>query len=263
VPTTFADLLHVATILHAKGITTISDGANQSAFSVWAFLTCLDRFGYDNQIQAIRTGSASFNNPNFLKFYTHLQELQKAGAFSSNVTTQTYDQAVADFSAGKAAFLDSGLWSSSALQQLPFAADIGFWNGPTFADGVGNQNIAMNVVGAPLSVSGSVKPGSSTYDAVEKFLAYYYSSAAQQTFVTDGQAPVTNFVGNVPASNAIFRSALGTIRGKTAPNRQPDQYLTSAAQNALYDSIYGVIEGQLSPQDAVKTAATAIDGSSK
>ncbi len=257
-PTTFDQLVHVATVLHQKGITTIANGANQSAFSVWAFLTCLDRFGYDAQIPGILAGTSSYNNPDFLKFYQALAQLQKAGAFSSNVSTETYNQAVADFSAGKAAFLDSGVWAASQLQSSPVGADVGFWIGPTFSNGVGPQNIAMNVVGAPMSASASLKPGTAKYQAVAAFFDFYYSDEGQQIFIANGQPPVTTLTAVVPAAQTVFNAVLTAIHGVPAPKAQPDQFLSTASQNAMYDSMYGVIEGQLTPQAAITLADTAI-----
>jgi len=259
-PTTFDQLLHVATVLHAKGIVTIAYGANQSAYAVWSLLTDLDRFGYDGKIKAILAGQASYDNADFLRYYTDIQKLQKAGAFSSDVSNLTYNQAVSQFTSGKAAMLDSGVWAASQIQGSPVGPDTGFWAGPHFTDGVGNQDIAMNVVGAPISVSGSVKPGTAEYSAVEKFIGFYYGAAGQQIFADNGQPPVTTYQPKIPAADTVFSSVLSAVRGLPAPKAQPDQYLTTAEQNAMYDSIFGVIEGQLTPQaamDMVQKALTA------
>lgn len=258
-PVTFDDLIAVSKALSAKGITTISNGASQSSFSVWAFLTCLDRFGYDAKIQDILAGKASYSNPDFLKFYEALQQLQQAGAFASNVATQTYDQAVADFADGKAAFLDSGVWASGQLQTSKVGADTGFWVGPQFANGVGEQNIVMNVVGAPLAVSAKVKKGTPEYDAVSKFIAFYYGKEGQQIFADNGQPPVTTLSPTVDSKNTIFQSVLDAAKGLAVPAAQPDQYLSTASQNVMYDSIYGVIEGQLAPQAAVDMVQKSIE----
>jgi raffinose/stachyose/melibiose transport system substrate-binding protein len=257
-PKTFDQLVHVATVLHSRGITTIADGANQSAYAVWSFLTDLDRFGYDSKIQAILAGKASYDNADFLRFYTDLQELQKAGAFSSDVSNQTYNQAVSAFTSGKAAMLDAGVWACGQIQASPVGKDTGFWAGPQFSNGAGNQNIAMDVVGAPISVSGSVQPGTPEYSAVEKFIGFYYSDAGQQIFADNGQPPVTTYQPKVPASDTVFSATLAAVKGLPVPKAQPDQYLTTAEQNAMYDSIFGVIEGQLSPQAAMGTVQKAI-----
>lgn len=257
-PKTFDQLIHVATVLHAKGITTVAMGANQSAYAVWSLLTDLDRFGYDGKIQAILAGKSSYDNPQFLRFYTDLAKLQKAGAFPSNVSTQTYNQAVSAFTSGKAAFLDSGVWAAGQIQDSTVAADTGFWAGPQFTDGVGNQNIAMNVVGAPISVSGSVKPGSPQYSAVEKFIGFYYSDAGQQIFADNGQPPVTTYQPKVAAKDTVFAAVLAAVKGLPAPKKQPDLYFSTAQQNAMYDSLFGVIEGQMTPKDAVDSVQKAI-----
>jgi raffinose/stachyose/melibiose transport system substrate-binding protein len=258
VPKTFDDLLHISSVLHAKGITPIANGANQSAYAVWSFLTDLDRFGFDNRIQGILKGTESYDNADFLKFYQDLQKLQKAGAFSSDVANQTYNQAVSAYSNGKAAFLDSGVWAAGALQASAAGPDTGFWIGPQFSDGVGNQNIAMNVVGAPLSASGSLKSGTPQYDAVEKFFAFYYGDAGQQVFADNGQPPVTTFEPKIPASDTVFQSVLDAVKGVPVPITQPDQYLSTASQNAMYDSIFGVMEGQLTPKAALDSVQKAI-----
>jgi raffinose/stachyose/melibiose transport system substrate-binding protein len=257
-PKTFTQLIHVATVLHAKGITTIADGANQSAYAVWSFLTDLDRFGYDGKIASILAGKSSYDNPDFLRFYTDLAKLQEAGAFSSDVSNQTYNQAVSDFTSGKAAMLDSGAWAAGQIQATPVGADTGFWAGPQFTDGVGNQNIAMNVVGSPISVSSAVQPGTAEYSAVEKFIGFYYSAAGQQIFADNGQPPVTTYQPKVSATDSVFAAVLAAVRGLPSPKAQPDLYLTAAEQNAMYDSIFGVIEGQLSPQAAVNTVSSAL-----
>jgi raffinose/stachyose/melibiose transport system substrate-binding protein len=257
-PKTFDQLVHAATVLHAKGVTTVAMGANQSAYALWSLLTDLDRFGYDGKIQAILAGKSSYDNPQFLRFYTDLAKLQKAGAFPSNVSTQTYNQAVSAFTSGKAAFLDSGVWAAGQIQDSTVAANTGFWAGPQFTDGVGNQDIAMNVVGAPISVSGSVKSGSPQYSAVEKFIGFYYSDAGQQIFADNGQPPVTTYQPKVGPKDTVFASVLAAVKGKPAPKEQPDQYLTTAEQNAMYDSIFGVIEGQMTPKAAVDSVQKAL-----
>jgi raffinose/stachyose/melibiose transport system substrate-binding protein len=76
VPTTFDDLVNVARTLSAKGIVTLSDGANQSSFSVWSFLVWLDRFGYEDKVQGILDGSESYDNPDFVRMYQHIADLR-------------------------------------------------------------------------------------------------------------------------------------------------------------------------------------------
>jgi|AntAceMinimDraft_1070359.scaffolds.fasta_scaffold19723_3 raffinose/stachyose/melibiose transport system substrate-binding protein len=258
-PVTFDDLLNAVVVLNANGVLPIANGAKQSAYSVWSFLIMLDRFGFDSKIDAILAGEQKYDNPDFLAFYDAVAELQQAGAFASNIATQTYDQAVAEYTNGNAAFLDSGVWAASTVQNSNVGADTVFWAGPQFSNGVGEQDTAMNVVGAPLAVSGQLKEGSAEYDAVQKFIGFYYSDEGQQIFADNGQPPVTTFSPDIPASDTVLQSALDAIQGKAGPRNQPDLYLSSAAQDAMYSSIYGVMQGQLTPAQAIEMVQKALD----
>ncbi len=261
-PTTFDELLNVAETLSAKGITTISNGANQSSFSVWSFLVDLDRFGFEEKIDGILDGSEKYDNPDFLRLYEHIAELRDAGAFASNVSTQTYQQAVDQFTSGNAAMLDAGVWASSAIQESPIAPDVDFWAGPQFDDGVGEQNIIMNVASAPFAVSAKVAEDEAKLDAVKKFLGFYYSDEAQQILVDNGQPPVTTYEPQVDAeSQSALKAALdaATAEGVTSPKSQPDLLVPTPVANAMYDSIYGVIQDQLTPEQALELVQKAID----
>lgn len=261
-PTTFDELVEVAEALSANDMVTISYGANQSSFSVWSFLVWLERFGYSDRIEAILDGSDTYANEDFLAMYTHVAELRDAGAFASNVSTQTYQQAVDAFLNGQAAMLDAGVWAASAIQDSDIASDIGFWNGAEFSDGVGEQNIIMNVASAPLAVDHKVADDEATLDAVTRFLEFYYSDEGQQLLVEGGQPPVTDYQPELdPQAQSVLQTALDATMadGVTSPQSQPDLVVSTAVASAMYDSIYGVIQDQLSPQEAVDLVQTAID----
>lgn len=261
-PTTFDDLLAVAKTLSDKGIVTISNGANQSSFSVWSFLVWLNRFGFEEKVDAILDGSESYDNPDFVRMYEHIAELRDAGAFASNVATQTYQQAVDQYLNGEAAMLDAGVWASSAIQESAVAADTTFWNGATFEDGVGEQNIVMNVASAPLVVDHKVEDDEKRLDAVKRFLEFYYSDEAQQLLVDNGQPPVTDYQPEIdPAKQSVLKSALDVATNPelSSPRSQPDLLVSTAVASAMYDSIYGVIQDQLSPQEAVELVQKAIE----
>ena len=261
-PTSFDDLVDIAKKLKSKGIVTISDGANQSSFSVWSFLVWLDRFGFEDKIDGILDGSQKYDNADFVRMYQHIAALRDAGAFATNVSTQTYQQAVDQYLNGKAAMLDAGVWASSAIQDSSVAADTTFWNGATFDDGVGNQNIVMNVASAPLVVDHKVADDKSKLAAVKKFLAFYYGDQAQQLLVDNGQPPVTDYKPTIDAAKqSVLKSALDVAGDPklTSPRSQPDLLVSTAVASAMYDSIYGVIEDQLTPEKAVALVQKALD----
>jgi raffinose/stachyose/melibiose transport system substrate-binding protein len=255
VPRTFDDLLGAVKKLKAAGVVPIAQGANNSSFSVWAFLTMLDRYGYEKKYQAILDKKERYDNPDFLRLYQHVEELAKAGAFPPNMSTQTYTQAVASFTDGQAAFLDSGVWDAAKIQESPVGKNVGFWAGPTFADGVGNQNLVMNAPSAPLVASAAVKKDPKKYEAVKKFLQYYYSDEGQQILVDNAQPPVTTYVPAVDRTRSpVFWAVLEeAARPELAsPAAQPDLVVPAETANAMYDSFYGVMSGAMKPEEAVQ-----------
>lgn len=255
VPATFDDLLSAVKKLKAKGVVPIAQGANSSSFSVWTFLTMLDRFGYEQKYQAILDKRLRYDNADFLRLYEHIDELAAAGAFPPNMTTQTYAQAVASFTAGQTAFLDSGVWEAAKIQKSPIGAEVGFWAGPTFSDGVGNQKLVMNAPSAPFVVSAAVKKDPKKYAAVKAFLQFYYSDEGQQILVANAQPPVTTYKPNVDAAkDPVFSAVLAEAAkpGWTSPKAQPDLVVPAETASAMYDSFYGVMSRALSPREAVE-----------
>lgn len=262
VPTTFEDLMDVAETLSAEGVTTIAKGANGTSFSVWAFLTMLDRFGFEDRYEDILAGDDSFVNDDFLRLYTHIQELAEAGAFSPNVATQDYVKAVEEYTSGNAAMLDAGVWAAGDIQDSEVGDVTTFWAGPTFDDGVGDQNLFMNAPSAPLVVSADVAEDDAKLDAVTRFLAFYYSDEGQKILVDNAQTPVTSYQPEVDAATEpVFASVLDVINqdGWTSPEAQPDLVVSAETSNAMYDSIYGVIQGVYTPQKALEVVQATID----
>lgn len=255
VPETIDDLLGLCRTISGAGITPISKGANQSSFSVWSFLGMLSRFGYEQKYKDILAGNASYDNPDFRRFYQHIDDMRNAGCFATNVATQTYQQAMDSFTGGKAAMFDAGVFASAQIDKSKVAKDVGFWVGPTFSDGVGDQHILINVPSVPLVASAKLKSNQKKYDAVQKFFAYFYSDAGQQHYVDNGKPPVTTLSPKVDAAKQpAFAAALeaGSTPGWKSPAGQPDLVVPTAVGNAMYDSIYGVIERALSPEQAVQ-----------
>lgn len=261
VPQTFDDLLAASEVFNAKGITTIAQGA-KDPYSVWAFLTMLSRFGYFDKIEAILAGEESYDNDDFVRFYEKIDLLRQAGAFPQNVTTQSYFQAVESFTGGQAALLDSGTWDVQKIEASPIGQDVGFWWGPTFFDGVGDQNISSVVPSAPIVVNAQVAGDEAKLDAIEKFLAFYYGPDGIQIMV-DNQVPaMTDVDVSVDAAqHPVFASVMEQVSSPDYSSQpaQPDLVVSEAVANAMYDSIYGVINGTYDPPQAAAVVQKAID----
>lgn len=261
VPVTFDDLLEVSRTLSAQGITTISNGSNQATFSVWSFLRNLSNFGWDDKVEGLLDGSVSYNNADFAKLYEHIAELRDAGAFADNVATTNYDQIVARFTSGEAAFVDGGIWMAGPIQESPIAEYAGFWIGPEFSDGVGEQKIAMNVPAAPFAYSAKSAEDPNKLAAMEKWIVFWAGQEAAQIQVDFARAPSTTWEVSLPDDQFVFQAALEAAfaEGNRAPSNQPDLMVPTSVATAMYDSIYGVILGQLTPDEAMNLVQAAID----
>ncbi len=120
----------------------------------------------------------------------------------------------------------------------------------------------MNVASAPLVIDHKVADNKSKLAAVKKFLAFYYGDTAQQLLVDNGQPPVTDYQPKIDATKqSVLKSALdvATDANLTSPQSQPDLLVSTAVASAMYDSIYGVIEDQLTPEKAVALVQKALD----
>lgn len=254
VPETYEELLEAAKVFSENDIVTIAKGA-QDPYSVWGTMGLLCRFGYFDKIDGILTGEESFNNEDFVNFYNKLAELRDAGAFPSNVATSTYYDAKEMFVSGKAAMFDSGTWESAYLEGSEYKDSIAFSWGVSFSDGIGDQNVSMQVPHAPLCISAKVAEDPAKEAAILDFFKFYYSDEGAKIMIENLCTPPTNYGGELGeeflAEHPVFGKVIEAMAQDTvSPIMQPDNVSTEAYGNALYDSIYGVINGVYTPEEA-------------
>lgn len=253
VPETYEDLLAAAKVFKQNQIVTIAKGA-KDPYSVWALLGMFTRYGYFDHIDKILAKQEKYHNPDFLKFYQKLDELRQAGAFPENVSTLNYFQAVEMFLSGQAAMLDAGVWETKKIEQSKIGNDVGFWWGPTFQDGVGNQKVSMIVPAAPLVANAKLKSDQDKYEAVMKFLKFYYGKEGAKIMVDNLVPPMVKYDGDTnKESHPVFAKVLDEMNKQDwkSPSNQPDLVVPENIGNAMYDSIYGVINGIYKPEEAL------------
>ena len=256
--TTFDQLLEMVRTFKAAGVTTIANGA-QSPYSCWAMLGCWERFGYEAHLAGIQAGTDKWLNDDFIAYMTNLKALADAGAFAENMTTNDYSKAAELFNAGKAAIFDSGSWSASSEGVIAMGQDIGFWWGPTFSNGVGNQKVSIKIPSAPICVSAAVADDPEKLSAVGAFLNWYYSQKAGEQMVSLGFLPAINLQGEVKSDSYALNAILSALSDTTwiSPSAGPDMVLSTAMQNAMYDAVYGVMGGVYTPEQALQLMDSA------
>lgn len=258
VPETFDELKEVVKTLKENDVVTIAKGA-KDPFSIWAFLIMICRYGYFDKLDDILAGEASYNNPDFLKFYQKIDELRELGAFPESVSTMGYFQAVEMFMAGNAAMLDAGIWEAPKIESTEFGEEASFWFGPTFDDGVGNQKVSMAVPAAPFVVSASAMEDQARANAVFEFLKYYFSDEAADIMVSNQILPVIKYSGEIDTTSGLGKVLEALSKpGWVSPSNQPDLVVPEVMVYAMHDSIYGVINGVYTPEEALDIVDSAI-----
>jgi raffinose/stachyose/melibiose transport system substrate-binding protein len=250
--TTFEELLAIVQACNDGGYTAIAQGCMNSGYAIWGYLAILDRYGYSDNIYNILEGNGQFNNADLVACFDKMDQLGKAGSFSENMATQEYFDAKELFTSGQAAILNTGAWDCAELDEK-MGDKVGFWWGPVFDDSSYNQQAAMKVPSAPLCVSSAIEEDEAVKEAVYRFLEFYFSQEAAQMAYEGSVFPSTNYTGiEAGATQYALSQVMKSIEeGWVSPASQPDQILTPAVQNQLYDSILGVLLGNYSPEEAL------------
>lgn len=249
--TTYGEFADMIDTFSRNDVVTIPKGA-KSPFSVWTFMLGLSRYGYYDRIGNILLGKDSFTNDDFLRYFQKIEDMQKRGAFSLNTATMTNPQARELFLAGNSAMFDSGTWDTEMVNEA-MGEKAGFWWGPVFEDGVGNQKTSMTAWTIALRFSSEVAKDSKKLDAVRRLIRYWVSDHAEQTRIDTGYLPITTFDGNYDQASPAFKAILEakSLSDWESVPYQADAVLSETVANALYDAIFGVICGNYTPEKAL------------
>lgn len=251
-PVTFDDLLNCAKVFNENGIVPMARGT-KDVWSCWSIWTMHCRYGFYDHIDGIINGTDKWNNPDYLRFYTMIKRMTDANMFPKNMSTMGYDQALQMFISGQAAMFDSGAWDIPQFEGCKYADSIGFWWGPTFSDGVGNQEVSMKAPSHPYCVSAKTKEESpEKYAACIKFLKFFYGPEGTQIIVDANCIPVTHYNGKIDsAAKPVYAKVMERINDDwESPLVCPNVYL-GTFETTYFESIAGVMNGIYTPEEAV------------
>ena len=168
----------------------------------------------------------------------------------------SYDQSVEAFLGGKAATLNSGVWDTKKFDQSDMAEDVYYWWGPTFSDGVGNQEVSMKAPAHPYCVSAKVKEEDpELYNVIVDFLKFYYGKEGTEIIAKDNQSiPITKYDGEIDASSyPVFARVIEMMNDDwESPAACPDMYIDGQLINQYRESMIGVVNGTYTPEEAVE-----------
>ena len=250
--TTYEEFIEMIKKLKESGVTPLSIGSKNSAYAMWEFNETLARYGWAENIDSILSGEKKFNNEDLNACFEKLKGIADAGAFPENMATIEYFDAKQLFNEGKAAMFGTGQWDCAEFDEN-IGEKVGFWWGPKFTDTDYNQDIAMKVPSAPIVVNAEVADDDAVKEAVYEFLKFYYGEDAAKISYEGSIFPATNY-SEVAATDTQYSmnamlEALGA--GWESPEAAPDLTVVSAVQEALYNSMFGVMQGTYEPSEAL------------
>ena len=256
--TTYDEFLDMIAKLKDSGVTPIAIGSKNSGYSMWEFNEFFSRYGWGDNEKSYTGDKAKYSNDDMNACFEKIKGLADAGAFPENMATIEYFDAKQLFNEGKAAMFGTGQWDCAEFDKN-IGEHIGFWWGPKFEDSSYEQNIAMKVPAAPMVVSSAVKDNDKAKEAVYAFLKYYYGEEAAKISYEGSIFPATNYDGIAATDSQYAMNAMITALGNgwKTPKAAPDQTVTPAVQKAMYDAIFGVMQGTYSPKDALKNMDSA------
>ena len=250
--TTYEEFIEMVKKLKESGVTPLSIGSKNSAYAMWEFNETLARYGWSENIDSILSGEKKFNNEDLNACFEKLKGIADAGAFPENMATIEYFDAKQLFNEGKAAMFGTGQWDCAEFDEN-IGEKVGFWWGPKFTDTDYKQDIAMKVPSAPIVVNAEVADDDAVKEAVYEFLKFYYGEDAAKISYEGSIFPATNY-SEVAATDTQYSmnamlEALGA--GWESPEAAPDLTVVSAVQEALYNSMFGVMQGTYEPSEAL------------
>ena len=256
--TTYEEFIKMVKDLKNAGYIPISIGSKNSSFAMWEFNEFLSRYGWEEIYKDISAGKEKYNNQALISCFSKIEGLSDAGAFPDNMTTLEYFDAKQLFNNKEAAMFGTGQWDCAEFDKS-IGKNIGFFWGPVFEDSKTSQEIAMKVPSAPIVVNAKVGEDAGTKEAVYAFLNFYYGKEAAGISYAGSIFPATSYEGvEATESQYAMNAMIKTLSsGWRSPAAAPDQTLSSAVQEQLYDSIFGILQKTYSPQTALEKMDTA------
>ena len=229
---------------------------------MWEFNEFLARYGWEGNIENILSGKDKFNNKELTACFEKLQGLKEAEAFPENMATIEYFDAKQLFDEGSAAMFGTGQWDCAEFDEN-IGDKIGFWWGPKFTDTKAEQNVAMKVPSAPIGVSAAVADNEEVKKGVYEFLNFYYGKEAAKLSYEGSIFPATSYEGvSATETQYAMNEMLKSLEsGWASPASAPDLTVPSAVQEALYDGIFGVLQGTYEPGEALDKMDAAVANS--
>lgn len=252
-PSTFSELVDVCKTLKEAGITPISLGSKDR----WAIGKVFDIMGVRacgiEEATKILSGEESFNNPDFLYAAESFGQLAEVGAFTENAVALNNDEALADFTLGKAAMFYNGSWSCGFInsETSQVKGDVVAIPFPEMEDGKGTVNEFVGGASDGFVINKDTKYPDKAFEVLQK-ISYKMSLKSYQNSL---DMPVWDLGDEVDESkiDPLFAMIVEDASQSTGYMEWWDTFFEgSAAQDYLY-ALIDLSMGETTPEEFCET----------
>ncbi|MCC3356868.1 extracellular solute-binding protein [Bacillus sp. REN16] len=248
-PATYSEFKELVKALDEKGTTPIALG-NKAIWPLQSVYisTIADRFTGSDFLNSALNGDASFEDPQFIKALSVIDELTKMNAFNEDMNTLDEAQSRNEFIKGTSAMHFAGSWAiGPILEAVEDADNIGVAPFPTFEGGNGDAATISGVAGGGIAVSSQLSE--EEQEAAFTFLKYYYGEELYKGLVK-ANIIVPAEVEMDDSIPQIFKDANSQVKGGLAPVY--DATLTPELTDIINNGLQSITLGDKTPEQLAK-----------
>lgn len=249
-PVTWEDFIHCVEVFKANGVLPIAQGA-MDVWARWGYDPFFHRYGLLEELDALTNKELSFaDSTAFLGGFKRIEELVKAGAYAENVSTTNNTQATELFLGGQAAMFQIGTWELSKFSESAIAEDIAFNWGPTFSDGVGNQEVGLKIFGWGIFVGSAAGKDEAKMDAIMRFFEFI-ASEEMTSYQLDSYGHLPATISEDSSSLApLYQSSFEAFDDSYEGIQEVAAYFESSFCQEYWNCVSAVITGVITAEEA-------------
>ncbi|WP_334123645.1 ABC transporter substrate-binding protein [Glutamicibacter sp.] len=259
IPASLDDFPAMCEALKEEGVTPIAlDGKDQwpleRYMSYYPF-----RMSGPEYVQKLKTGEASFSDPEGKAAAQWLSDLGKAGCFQKGFSSAGYSDAQGLFTSGKAGVYNIGTWELGNLATDTLDAkvrdDVDYFTLPTIDGSATAENEYVTPSGIGMAVNAQ------TYDPlVRDFLAFALERYPELYASTGALSPTTGAKTTVPkTATKLYDQAIKQADEVGSAIAMPwDTQLDPATNTRLQQELTLLVQGDITPDEFVTTMDAAL-----
>ncbi len=254
-PQTLDELRAAAEEIKAAGIVPLAVGDQEGWEGGHLLSMTLSNSVGSDGVEALIAGEASWDSPEVVSALALWKDLNDAGLLSESPTSVDYDTSTAQFFSGEAAMIPTGSW---LINEIGANADFeaGYIPFPA-QDGPG---IFTGGLGSGPYVSASTQKQEAALQLVDFLASPEHGRWTVENLQTIPPQPIDTAGLDVDPLLAQVLQDVSTLSTGGDFGQNIDVLTSDAFNEAMYDSVQGVLTGQSTPEEAAAALQAAAQG---